>query len=403
MCKTCYSNEYKKIQTLLFKGEVSESLKVLAEVYKTQHERSKLDTESDDQEVNEISEVDDVDEDDSSGDEDDDVDDDDEDDDNGHDNDNDQNSKQSSNDSENFDQANLSDDYEILKNAKIGEKAFLTIDLIVPKDENDAKDTTPSSPSSSFNMHRQTSDGFYRLSTYEEITDIDDLINFTDKNGNTSLHYLCSMGLEKSAALMISLGASEWRPNKTFDTPRGLLDGLPLGDTPIEKNKLHTALAKRELVSAKIMKAALRCPFDYSNNHNSEILQLLTSMKSGNEDDAAYYADEAVQKNIPHSLLYRALFRLEFKYGSELAKRDLKSYLDTVNESNAMILDPSYFYAEYRLWKDTPGRPSHLKTDQLRAYDALSALKLFPSINNVWIDDMVLLLLLLLLLSYCYN
>ena len=70
------------------------------------------------------------------------------------------------------------------------------------------------------------------------------MITFCDKNGNTVLHYVCSMKLRKSAEFLISIGSSEWKTNTYHDTPRGLLDGLPLGVTPAEKNILHSALAK---------------------------------------------------------------------------------------------------------------------------------------------------------------
>jgi hypothetical protein len=52
-----------------------------------------------------------------------------------------------------------------------------------------------------------------------------------------------------------------------------------------------------------------------------------------------------------------------------------------------MPVDPLYYYVYYRLWKYGTNRPSHLRADKLKAYDALTALKLFPITKNLWLDD----------------
>lgn len=191
------------------------------------------------------------------------------------------------------------------------------------------------------------------------------------------------MGFRKSAEFLISLGSSEWKTNNTFDTPRGLLDGLPLGVTPVEKNILHLALAKRELVPTSVIKSALSTPFDYSNMID-DTNHLIALIKEGNEDEASYLADDCVTKELPHALLYRALFRLEFSYGPILTKTDLQDYLDEVSRTKGMSIDPLYYYVCYRLWKYNP---SHLRADKLRAYDAITALKLFPATSRQWLDD----------------
>lgn len=205
-----------------------------------------------------------------------------------------------------------------------------------------------------------------------------------DKNGNTAAHYAMSLGLVLTYDALRANGADAWKRNATFDTPAGL-KYLPMRSGEA-LNTLFTHLALRSMMPEAAIRPALRCDFAYSSPAAMETL--VKAIKDGAEDDAAYYAEEAVlNRTSPHALLYRAVFRLEFNYGPLLARQDLEQYLRELCDASAAVLDPLYHYATYLLWKKaTSGRPSHNKADRLRAFDALRALRLFPRVCALWLD-----------------
>ena len=213
-------------------------------------------------------------------------------------------------------------------------------------------------------------------------------MRFVDKNGNSAAHYAMSLGLQLTYDTLRANGADAWKRNATFDTPAGL-KYMPMRSGEA-LNTLFTHLALRSMVPEVAIVPALRCDFAYSSPAATE--SLVKAIKDGAEDDAAYYAEEAVLNRTPHALLYRAVFRLEFNYGPLLARQDLEQYMrelcDAAAEGNAAAtLDPLYHYATYLLWKKAPsGRPSHNKVDRLRAFDALRALRLFPRVCALWLD-----------------
>ena len=235
---------------------------------------------------------------------------------------------------------------------------------------------------------RQNSSGFFQLAFYEEIEEIEDLLRFSDKTGNTAAHYAVSLGLKMTYAALLAHGADAWKRNATFDTPAGL-KYLPLKSGEAS-NTLFTHLAIRSMVPEAAILPALRCGRDYTPP--AAMQPLVGAIKDGQEDDAAFFAEEVVVGKAPHALLYRAVFRLEFDYGPMLARQDLEQYMSGLCSAaeagdGSVILDPLYLYAVYLLWKKAPGgRPSHNKVDRLRAFDAICALKCFPAMCALWLD-----------------
>lgn len=228
-----------------------------------------------------------------------------------------------------------------------------------------------------------TSSGFFKMGFYEEIMDIEELVHFADKDGNTAAHHATYLGLTKSAEELVKAGASLWKPNRYGDTVMSLRM-LPLKSSK-EMISLHAALTKRKLVPDDVVPHCLACSRDYVPSKALD--SLITAIKE-DEDDAAYYVDEAVASNVPHAKLYRSVFYLLYSYGPLLAKQDLKDYVEEVCNDADGFIDPLYYYSLFMLWKrGSGGQPSHAKVDKLRAADALKALRAFPSVCSNWLDE----------------
>jgi len=282
------------------------------------------------------------------------------------------------------------DDLEIVRNAKYDEEYFsINFSNSTGGIYNDSGSMI--SESSRGSLRNQSSMGFFKLGHYESISDIRQLITFADKNGNTAAHYAASLGLTLSLASLVNAGSELWKKNVFSDTPASL-QYLPLNSGE-DKNALFTSLHRRGLLPNEALSAALNCSFTYqpSSDFNSFIKSVKEDL---NENDACYFAEDALQREVPHALLYRAAFRLLFSYGPLLAKQDLDQYLkeivapsDGIADRKPSFIDPLYYYCLYLLWKrPSGGRPSHSKKDRLRAYDAIRALRMFPSVYDEWMD-----------------
>ena len=53
---------------------------------------------------------------------------------------------------------------------------------------------------------------------------------------------------------------------------------------------------------------------------------MVAAIKEGNEGLADELTTALVKKGAPHASLYRALFRIEFRYGAKSARGDLAAY-----------------------------------------------------------------------------
>jgi Holliday junction resolvasome RuvABC ATP-dependent DNA helicase subunit len=232
-------------------------------------------------------------------------------------------------------------------------------------------------------LYRQDSATFISGVSFVSIDNMDDLCRFKDKNGNSAAHYAASIGLHRTAEALHRYGAPRWAPNVTHDTPASLYDGLRLGSGE-DLNRLHRALTKRALVPRFALKAALHTPFDYRTPLN--LSPLTEAIFAGKEDEANYYSNEAVEKNLPHAHLYRSIFFLEFKYGVLQAKPVLDIYMSRVEQQAVGELDPLYYLARYLLWRRVAS-PSNSKADRLLASDALTALRCFPLIAQRWLSE----------------
>jgi hypothetical protein len=228
---------------------------------------------------------------------------------------------------------------------------------------------------------------------YESISSIWQLVTFADKNGNTAAHHAVNLGLPLTLASLVSSSANVWKKNAFWDTPASL-QYLPLNSGK-DKNAFFASLHRRGLVPKEALSAALSCPVAYKPS--SEFDLFIKSVKDLNENDACYFAEDALQREVPHALLYRAAFRLLFSYGPLLAKQDLDQYLKEIvvtpsdgitTDRKPFFIDPLYYYCLYLLWKRPSGGgcPSHSTKDRLLAYDAIRALRMFPSVYNEWMD-----------------
>ena len=221
---------------------------------------------------------------------------------------------------------------------------------------------------------------------YKEIEDVELLVSLLkDGDGNTCSHYAASLGLKKSVASLHALGADMWLANTFCDCPASLLAGVPLSSGK-SKNALFRALAFRNLIPAAAIGAALRCPFDYV--HDEEYTPLIVAIKEKAEDDASYYAELLVAQGREHGLLYRALFRLSFNFGAVLARQDLDRYMSAgvaAKEREDKCIDPLLYYCLFLLSRSDPSL-ARSRQARLAAYDALTALRQFPSSCALWLD-----------------
>ena len=249
--------------------------------------------------------------------------------------------------------------------------------------ESDTESDTLAAPPA---INRFTSTAFFNLSSFEQLPDIDALCHFKDKNGNTAGHHAAYIGLQRTFAALMKIGASKWVENTLGDTPSCLRDGFELGSGPAI-SKLHKILTKRQFISAELLPIALHTPLDYEPSVSA--LPLLDALLAGEDEyDAAYMVNEAIADNIPHAKLYRAVFSMRFQYGPLQAKKDLQEYESEIAAgTNGSELDPLYYYVRLKLWFSSNGKmTSYAKRDRLDAYDALCAFRCYH-IAEKWLDE----------------
>jgi hypothetical protein len=269
---------------------------------------------------------------------------------------------------------------EIEKNRNIVESKHITNNILNSNSNSDLgpPDLLPP-PLEVESLGRQLSLDFTLTESFEEISNLNDLISWTDKNGSTCCHYLARINLPKSYKAIVAAGASKVISNKFKETPQGILDGVDFSSD--HSIQLHSIICKRQNIPINILKYALTTPKDYKIN--DQLIDIEEAILDNNrKNDALLWSESAVKLGIPHAELYYAIALLEADFSVCIAKIQIENYEKTISAVGEV--DPIYFYCKYFLWK----KEGSIKKIIIRlaAADNLAICRLFPSLEE-WLID----------------
>ena len=91
--------------------------------------------------------------------------------------------------------------------------------------ENDLDDL-PTPPPALSEVHRQTSVTFVKRKDLSALANIDQILTFKDKAGNTAAHHAAFIGLKKTYETLLALGASKYVLNNANICPEAIRSGV---------------------------------------------------------------------------------------------------------------------------------------------------------------------------------
>ena len=283
-------------------------------------------------------------------------------------------------------------------------------------------------------MGRLTSMTFNDLTAFEPLQDMDHMITFKDKAGNTAFHHAAFIGLPKTLHSLQEYArltphlvkSSRWIQNAARIVPRAILDGvatispatiydasvsidearsswrtsyhlnlpvpvrgrdeLPFYALDLESANLYRNLVKRNLgqkqLGLAVVKAVFRTAKDY--RHPSKLDELVSALQDMDNELSMSLAEEAVKIDIEHARVYKAIALLDAGFGWRAAQAELDLYLRSfTGNRDDQQCDPTVFFVVYSILKDQADTQSKYK--RLCASDALSCLRAFPEMESLWL------------------
>lgn len=248
-------------------------------------------------------------------------------------------------------------------------------------EDEDDDDLPPAAPM----MTRQASQAFWECDAYEPLDNMDQLLHYKDKAGNTAAHHAAYMKLDMTLDVLLSCGRGSlrWIKNCNGETTAGLKENVS-GDA--RAFRLHKACRNREFLTIELTALALNCPENFELG--GELLTAVNAMLAGDGEGAIATISSlsSVVDFTPTYKVYLALANLYAQYGVKGATIELDSYVEDLLASVYFeYLDPCYFLVFYTIWKISP--PTTSKVLRARAADALAALKCFPAFAKHFVTE----------------
>lgn len=210
-------------------------------------------------------------------------------------------------------------------------------------------------------------------------------------------------GLDRSLkAVYTARKTLRWAENKLHETPAMISDGICVqeggGPLAVSRRTLHRALVKGNLLkpgssasknagildhSSKLVRMALDCSESFTPS--GELQAIAECLQTPGQ--AARGLQLAMASSDPHALVYSAVAMLDLKYGIKQVGIQVDKYLGLLLAStdSKQFIDPLLYYVHYLMWEKTGS--SSKKADRVRAACALTALRCFPQVAELWVDE----------------